>query len=268
MAKTIIQAIKEVMQAEQKPMTAAKVHDAIVSAGLYSFNADKPVHVVQTQIRRHAKGLDFASSSNVKHFEILQNGKYYLLDQEEVAPQRVSRSRTAIKRGTLNNIKKLHDQYSGEFKTRALKEIKKLDPVSFERFCGNLLTEYGFRDVAVTRRAKDGGIDGHGRLEIGVTYLRVAFQCKRWTKKKNVGRPEVDQFRGATQGQYEQGYFFTTADFSPEAKDNSFKPGAVPIILIDGMSIIDIMIDKQFGVETEQLPVHTLALDLALSNDG
>jgi restriction system protein len=268
MTKTIIQAIKEVMQAERKPMTAAEVYDAIVSADLYTFNADKPVHVVQTQIRRHAKGLDFPSASNIKYFEIFQNGKYCLLHQGSGdTSQTTVQTRPSARRGTLNSIKKLHNQYSDEFKSRALREIKKLDPISFEQFCRNLLAVYGFRDVTVTRPAKDGGIDGHGRLEVGVTYLRVAFQCKRWTKRKNVGRPEVDQFRGATQGQYEQGYFFTTADFSPEAKKNSFKPGAVPIILIDGMSIIDIMINKQFGVETEQLPVHTLALDLALSEE-
>lgn len=269
MAKTVIQAIREVMQAERKPMTVAEIYDAIVSANLYNFNADKPVHVVQTQIRRHSAGLDFPSSSNVKHFEIVQNGKYYLLQHDsEDTTQATSQLEPSAKRGTLNSIKKLHNQYSDEFKNRALREVKRLDPTSFELFCRNLLAAYGFRDVTVTRPAKDGGIDGHGRLEVGVTYLRVAFQCKRWTKRKNVGRPEVDQFRGATQGQYEQGYFFTTADFSPEAKKNSFKPGAVPIILMDGMSIIDIMISKQFGVETEQLPVHTLALDLALSNES
>lgn len=253
------------MGAERRPMSPAEVYDAIISVGLYTFSADKPVQVVQTQLRRHCKGLDFRSAREVKHFELFQNGKYYLLDQDsEVVSRTPLRAKSTVKAGTLAGLKKLHNQYLDEFKDRVLREIKKLDPTAFEQFCMNLLAVYGFRDVTVTRPVKDGGIDGHGRLEVGVTYLNVAFQCKRWTRRKNVGRPEVDQFRGATQGQFEQGYFFTTADFSSEAKENSFRLGAVPIILIDGMSIVDIMIDKQFGVETEQLPVHTLALDLAL----
>lgn len=268
MARTIIQAIKEVMQAERRPMTASEVYDAIVSADLYTFNADKPVHVVHTQVRRHAKGLDFPSASDTKYFELFESGRYYLLGSDhEVKSQALSVAKSSVRRGTLTSIKTLHNEYLDEFKSRTLKEIKKIDPTKFEQFCRNLLSAYGFRDVVVTRPVKDGGVDGHGRLEVGVAHLNVAFQCKRRTKGR-VGRLEIDQFRGATQGQYEQGYFFTTADFSPEAKENSFKPGAVPIILIDGMSIIDIMIDKQFGVETEQLSVHTLALDLALSNDS
>lgn len=267
MAKIIPQAIKEVMQAEKEPMSAAEVYDAIVEAGLYNFNADRPVQVVQTQLRRHCKDLNFRSARDAKYFGLLQNGKYYLLGQDEVVSQASLLVKPSAKRGTLTSVKRLHNQYLDEFKERALKNIKKLDPTSFERFCKNLLTAYGFRDVVVTRAVKDGGIDGHGRLEVGVTYLNVAFQCKKWTKRRNVGRPEVDQFRGATQGMYEQGYFFTTADFSSEAKENSFKPGAVPIILIDGMRIIDIMINKQFGVETEYLQVHTLNLDLAFSGE-
>lgn len=255
------------MEAEKRPMAASEVHDAIVGSGLYIFNADKPVHVVQTQIRRHCIDLDFSSARNPKYFGLLQDGRYYLLEQDiRNRSQGTLESKSSAKRGTLASIKKLHNKYLDEFKRRALQEIKEFDPIVFERFCRNLLVTYGFRDVVVTRPAKDGGIDGHGRLEVGVAYLNVAFQCKR-RKRGNVGRPEIDQFRGATQGQYEQGYFFTTAGFTSDAKRNSSKLGAVPVILIDGMSIVDIMIDKQFGVETEQLPVHTLALDLALSND-
>ena len=70
--------------------------------------------------------------------------------------------------------------------------------------------------------------------------MNVAFQCKRWTTA-NVGRPEIDKFRGAIQGEYEQGIFFTTANFASGAKEVSIKRGAVPIILIDGPSIVELM---------------------------
>jgi len=61
------------------------------------------------------------------------------------------------------------------------------------------------------------------------------------------------------------GVFFTTSKFTPEAKDNSLRPGAVPITLIDGRTIVDIMLEKSFGVEKEQLPIYSLALDMALT---
>ena len=44
------------------------------------------------------------------------------------------------------------------------------------------------------------------------------------------------------------------------------RTGAVPIILVDGTTIVDIMIDKQFGIEKEELPIYTPALDLAIAD--
>lgn len=72
----------------------------------------------------------------------------------------------------------------------------------------NLLDVYGFSDLSVTQKSKDGGIDGFGKLKIGLAHMSVAFQCKRWNVG-SVGRKEIDAFRGAIQGEYEQGIFFT-----------------------------------------------------------
>jgi restriction system protein len=125
---------------------------------------------------------------------------------------------------------------------------------------------YGFHGTAVTQISGDGGIDGYGKLKVGLANLNVAFQCKRW-EKGNIQRPEIDKFRGAAQGDYEQGLFFTTASFSEGAIGASIKRGAVPIILVDGPAIVDLMIDKGFGVQLETLSIPSYALDLALSSD-
>lgn len=45
----------------------------------------------------------------------------------------------------------------------------------------------------------------------------------------------------------------------------SIKQGAVPIILIDGRMIVDIMIEKQFGIEHEDLPIYINAIDKIFS---
>jgi restriction system protein len=130
-----------------------------------------------------------------------------------------------------------------------------------------LLEAYGFVDVKVTQFSKDGGIDGNGKLKVGLAHLNVAFQCKRYTGN-SVGRPDIDKFRGAIQGQFEQGIFFTSSTFAQGAASASFRPGAVPIILIDGKAIVDLMIEKQFGVQVEQLPIYSYALDLIFSEDN
>lgn len=104
----------------------------------------------------------------------------------------------------------------------------------------------GFVNLTVTDVGPDGGIDGYGRIKIGLASMNVAFQCKRW--QGNVGRREIQQFRGAIQGTYEQGILFTTSDFTSQATGISFQQGAVPIILMNGTGIVDIMIEKGLGV--------------------
>lgn len=271
--RTIIEAIKDVMRNSDQPLTVGEVHDAIVSMGLYEFHAERPIHVVQNQLRRHTTGLDIPSAPARKHFELHSDGRYFLLKTDTVQPNHSVRSRTppfklpSDSKVTVADVQAIYEGYLSTFKRRVLDQIKKLDPTAFEHFCRNLLRVYGFRDVEVTRLSKDGGIDGFGQLKVGFTFFNVAFQCKRW-RNRTVGRPEIDQFRGAIQGQFEQGIFFTTAQFSPDAQNSSFKPGAVPIILINGPTLIDIMVEHHFGIEVEMLPVYRLALDNALVSEG
>lgn len=120
--------------------------------------------------------------------------------------------------------------------------------------------------MKVTQISKDGGIDGFGKLKVGLAEMNIAFQCKKWNST-SIHRPEVDKFRGAIQGEFEMGIFFTTAKFAQGAKEVSFKRGAVPIVLIDGDGIVDLMIEKELGVQKESLPVYTYALDLALTEE-
>lgn len=152
---------------------------------------------------------------------------------------------------TAPGFTELYEDYETSFRSRLLDLLHNLSPAQFEQFAQKLLRAYGFVDVNVTQRSRDGGIDGYGKLRLGLAAMNVAFQCKRW--EGNVGRPEVDKFRGAIQGEFEQGVFFTTSDFTPEARDASLKKGAVPIILLNGESIVNLMIEKGLGVQREPL---------------
>jgi restriction system protein len=141
----------------------------------------------------------------------------------------------------------LYENYEASFRQRLLDRLRGLDPREFEYFARRLLIAYGFADVQVTQVSQDGGIDGFGELRLGLATMNVAFQCKRW--QSNVGRPDVDRFRGAIQGQYEQGVFFATSDFTPDARQASLRRGAVPVILVNGEGIVSLMIEKGFGVD-------------------
>jgi restriction system protein len=153
----------------------------------------------------------------------------------------------------------LYELYDSQFRSKLLARLYELTSTHFEHFARQLLRAYGFVQMTVTQVGKDGGIDGHGLLKVGLARMAVAFQCKRW--EGNVSRPEVDKFRGAIQGEFEQGVFFTTSDFTKGAMDASIKKGAVPVILLNGESIVDLMIDKEFGVQKKPLQVYEDQLD-------
>jgi len=152
------------------------------------------------------------------------------------------------------NFVELYEDYEASFRSQLLDKLNELTPRQFELFARRLLQAYGFVEVNVTSVSSDGGIDGYGKLQMGLAIMNVAFQCKRW--QGNVGRPEVDKFRGAIQGEFEQGVFFVTSDFTPQAREASLKKGAVPIILLNGESIVDLMIQKSVGVERVPLYMY------------
>jgi restriction system protein len=266
---TIIDAISTVLQESKTSLSIGVIYNKIVEKDYYKFNAQNPQSVVRVELRRHCIGVDFPTAASKKYFQILLDGTYCLINQF------VEEKKEAIvnKKDSENNeskyvasLKDIHTQYVEAFKSKVLSQLKEIDPTTFEFFCKKLLKVYGFKDLVVTRAKRDGGIDGFGKLKVGITYLNVAVQCKRW-KNTSVGRTEIDKFRGATQGDFEQGILLTTSKFSPEALAATTKKGAVPIILIDGSMIVDIMIEKKFGIDVEDMPIYINALDVVLNED-
>lgn len=96
-------------------------------------------------------------------------------------------------------------------------------------------------------KTADEGIDGvikEDRLGLDAIYL----QAKRW--EAVVGRPEIQKFVGALNGQRaKKGVFITTSRFSKEALDYV---GQVDpkVVLIDGTDLVQLMIDHGVGVSS------------------
>lgn len=259
--RTIIAAAIAVLKKIGCPMSASEIFEQIMKEDLYEFHAQNPLSVLRGELRCHSVGLDFPSASLKKYFVYNEStGKFDLCSRSRCLDVIPSNSRAL---SLLDLLKNSHDEYIKDFRRNILQQLKILTPYDFEAFCKNLLKKYGFFDVAITQKSRDGGIDGYGNLKIGLANMSVAFQCKRWNVGK-VGRKEIDAFRGAIQGEYEQGIFFTTSYFTKEAMGYSIKKGAVPIILIDGSAIVNFMLENHFGIEQENLPIYLNALDKVL----
>lgn len=129
-------------------------------------------------------------------------------------------------------------------------QIKQSPPSLFERLVVELLVKMGYggsrKDAGkAIGKSGDEGIDGiikEDRLGLDIIYI----QAKRW--ENTVGRPEIQKFAGALQGQRaRKGIFITTSDFSSEAHDYASRIES-KIILIDGEQLAQMLIDHNIGV--------------------
>jgi len=155
-------------------------------------------------------------------------------------------------------LKDLIYQNESEVKTRIIAELKTLKAKEFEQFCSSLLQLLGYQELKVTTGGPDGGIDGHGQFRQGVVTIRSAFQAKRWIENP-VGRPEIDKFRGAIQGDFDHGVFLTTGRFTKDAEAASIKKGAITLLLLDGDAIAETMV--KFGIGVTKRPIQLLDID-------
>lgn len=183
------------------------------------------------------------------------------LQRESAVPPATHRDPPApagIAPAPVTSLRDLVNTNLQEIKTRLVAELRDLTPRAFEHFCKELLAHLGYRNVEVTRYSQDGGIDGHGDFRQGAISIRSAFQAKRWTDSP-VGRPDIDRFRGAIQGEYDHGVFLTTSSFSKDAKQASYKKGAITILLLDGPAIADLLVERGLGVR--KLPIFLFDVD-------
>ena len=133
-------------------------------------------------------------------------------------------------------------------KRSLLDVLKSLSPGGFERVSQRLLRESGFERVIVTGKSGDGGIDGHGILQVNpFVSFTVLFQCKRYAGA--VSASQVRDFRGAMMGRADKGIVITTGTFTTEATKEARRDGAPPIELVDGETLVQMFERLEFGVK-------------------
>ncbi len=131
-----------------------------------------------------------------------------------------------------------------------IQRVKACSPTFFEQLVVELLLAMGYGGTRADAgraigQSGDGGIDGiidEDRLGLDSIYI----QAKRW--EGVVGRPEIQKFVGALQGQRaHKGVFITTSDFTKEAQEY-VKNINNKVVLINGYSLGRLMIENNVGV--------------------
>jgi len=105
--------------------------------------------------------------------------------------------------------------------------------------------------VIVTGRSGDGGIDGHGILQINpFVSFKVLFQCKRY--KGSVSASQIRDFRGAMMGRADKGIILTTGSFTLSAKKEARRDGVPPIEIIDGNKLAEMFEHLELGLKPKK----------------
>ncbi|HQO15734.1 MAG TPA: restriction endonuclease [Methylotenera sp.] len=167
----------------------------------------------------------------------------------EVETQTISTvSDTTPEESIENAFVKLNSQLSADL----LEIIKSSSPSFFERLVVALLLAMGYGGSRIEAgraigQSGDGGIDGiidEDKLGLDSIYI----QAKRW--EGTVGRPEIQKFVGALQGnRAHKGVFITTSDFTKEAQEY-VKNINNKVVLINGFTLARFMIENDVGVST------------------
>jgi restriction system protein len=137
-----------------------------------------------------------------------------------------------------------------------LERIAQNSPAFFEQLIVDLLVAMGYGGTHKNAakqlgRSGDGGVDGvinEDRLGLD----RVYVQAKRYAQGTTIGRPDVQGFVGSLVGLgATKGVFVTTSAFSSGAID-FVKHLSQRVILLDGQTMADLMIEHGVGVRTAQ----------------
>jgi restriction system protein len=149
-------------------------------------------------------------------------------------------------------LESAHEKIRDSLAAEILQKLKSCSPSFFERLVVEVIVKMGYggtrQDAGkAIGKSGDGGIDGiikEDKLGLDTIYI----QAKRW--ENTVGRPEIQKFVGALTGQRaKKGLFISTSNFSSEAMDYVSRVDT-KIVLIDGETLAQLMIDHNVGVST------------------
>jgi restriction system protein len=187
-------------------------------------------------LRRYPSYLEFARKSQPTEREEGDNH-----DEEPKTPKEVIDSAYKTLRAAL--AKEL------------LERVRASSPHFFEEIVVRLLVAMGYGGSLADAgqrigKAGDGGIDGiikEDRLGLDV----VCIQAKRW--EGTVGRPVVQAFVGSMEMyRARKGVLLTTSGFSSDALEYVNRIESKRVVLIDGETLSDLMIDYSIGVSVAE----------------
>lgn len=178
--------------------------------------------------------------------------------------KKVGRGKFALKRQTESaKSPLLAIQNQNELvKQKLIEKIYEMDPFQFEYLIAELLRKIGYENVEVTKRSGDKGIDVTANLTVGgLTNVKTVIQAKRYKKGNNISGKHITQLRGSAEVD-QRGLIITTSEFTKDAIDESKAKNKMPVALVNGEKLINLLFNYKVGVKEEIVPVYSIDSEL------
>ena len=147
-------------------------------------------------------------------------------------------------------------------KQKLIERIQQMDPFQFEFLVAELLRKIGYENVEVTKRRGDKGIDVKGNLTVGgLTNVKTVIQVKRYKKGNNISGKYITQLRGSAEVD-QRGLIITTSDFNKDARNESKAMNKMPVALVNGEKLINLLFKYRVGVKEDIVSVYSIDSEL------
>jgi restriction endonuclease Mrr len=226
----------KILERTDKPMTALEITKIAIEENFIDSSGETPEATMAAQIY-----VDINRDKN-SPFRKVGRGLFTLKRKSDVpnSPLLIIENQNEITKGQLKEL--LHS----------------MDPFQFEYLAADLLQKIGYENVTVTKRSGDKGIDVIANLTVGgITNVKTVIQVKRYAASNKINGAVITQLRGSAEVD-QRGLVITTSDFTKDGIDEAQAPNKMPVSLVNGEKLIQLLIKYGVGVKKQELIVLSL----------
>jgi hypothetical protein len=232
-------AAEQILREAGVPLSPSEIVERALDQGLIETEGETPDATMGAQLyvelRRNPKTL----------FRKVSRGKFTLRD---VGPSATSAELTI-------------DEQNQRVRESLRSKLLTMDPAQFEVLVAELLEKLGYENVTVTGQSGDKGIDVTAKLTMGgITSVKTVVQVKRYKLGNNINGGIITQLRGSAQVD-QRGLVITTSDFTREGITEASAANKMPVALVNGDKLLDLLLKYEIGVKKEIMPVYALDSD-------
>ena len=226
----------KILSASSQPMTASNITKLAIEKGLVDTLGETPEATMAAQIY-----VDIKRNKNTPFIKV---GKALFSLKDSSGNQ--SSPSMIIEKQNESTKHKLKDM------------LHSMDPFQFEYLVADLLQKIGYENVFVTKRSGDKGIDVTANLTVGgITSVKTVIQAKRYAPHNKINGAVITQLRGSAEVD-QRGLIITTSDFTKDGIDESQAQNKMPVSLVNGEKLIQLLIKYGVGVKSESLSILSL----------